>query len=138
MIKTILKIVGIILGLLILVVIGIYFDNYVREVAPRNKVEISVAYQPDTCSKKNPMLVTIRNRSHRTIHKIYFWISVRREGHSSNLALSYSNYKTDKIIKPGKSFDRCWTYPTLEEEYKGKFNRKDLIYDIRSSIFFGD
>ena len=142
MIKTILKVAGIILAVLVLAVIGlvvyILVNNYRYEEA-KKKVNISVFYNPERCSKEYPMGVLIENGGDRTIHDTSFDISIKREGHSSKLTSYVPSYTTDKIIKPGEKYGACWTYPELKKEHRGKYDAKDLIYSIGyKSIIFGD
>jgi hypothetical protein len=137
----ILKIIGILTGIAVVGIGVIITYDYVHEELAKKKIEISVVHAPEKiCSKEYPMAVTIENKSSLTIDETSFGISVKREGYSKNLAKwAFNYYSTDKIINPGESYAACWTYPEPPDENKGKYDPKNLIYEIsHRSIRFGD
>lgn len=129
---------------LILVIIGIALAGYgyYHNSYQRNKVSISVAYDPDSlCTKEFPLAIHIHNKSIRTVIETRFEVEIKRKGYSNNLVasglkpgkrLSYYNsqYETDKIIEPNGYHVSCWVVPELEYKHKDKYPANELLYNI--------
>jgi len=76
----------------------------------KDQVLVSVAYNAGNCTKQYPLLVIIQNESSKTVMKVEWNIGVYQHGYSTDLA-GHSNYTSDKILKPGEKWQRCYTLP---------------------------
>lgn len=118
--KRILKIIGFsILGIILflVLVIGYFYLSYYIEQKEKEKVEITVEYDPDECSSYYPLAVRILNGSKRTILYTDTRINIYRKGYSKDIAQLNSGLETDKIIESNESYRFCVNI-LLEELYK--------------------
>lgn len=89
----------------------LYYQEQSRK-SLEEKVHVLVVYDADRCNEEFPLLVTIRNTSKETVESTSFDLSGFRSGHSAPVyQRGYLDYKTDKIIPPGKGYSGCWRVP---------------------------
>lgn len=142
MIKTILKIIGIIALLIILffvyILVSLEFEARKRK-AEEEKVKITVEYSLEKCTKDYPLYITITNGANKTINSVSFYLDITRKEYSTNIADYLGNqYTSDKIIKPDSIFSSCWNYK-LDPKYE-KYNiPNNLNFEIwNKSVWFGE
>ena len=104
-----------------IVVIGLctfgYFENKkIEKKNMFNAVETSIKYDPYKCSPEYPLLISIKNGTNKTVHKVTLNISVFKSGYSENIADKvYSYFETDKITEKGEVSVMCYNIPKLKK-----------------------
>jgi hypothetical protein len=108
----------IVFGLVIIVIGGIWTDNYWNETLPKSQVQVQMqSTWQDKCDDPFPLFVAIVNNSRRTVERVTFWPVAKRPGHSTDLVeYSARDYSTDKILKPGEGYAQCWAVPPLSDK----------------------
>jgi len=127
----IIKILGIILGIIAILILIIFIYTYndnKKKKGEQEKVKMSIEYNLKKCNEDYPLFITIENNTDKTINNINFDLKITRRGHSTNLD-NYTNYNSDLIIKPGEAFGNCYLY-RLKNEYKMYNNPIDLQFEI--------
>lgn len=71
----------------------------------------TVGKKPFRCSPDYPVMVTLENRSQRTVGEVEFAIDAREVNRSTILTESGFSRKADSIIKPGYVVRQCWSVP---------------------------
>jgi type II secretory pathway pseudopilin PulG len=77
------------------------------------KVQISVKFEPRSCTQAHPLHTVILNGSNQTVVKTRWSFEVYRVGFSAQLAKDHS-FTTDRIVKPGERYSTCCSLPELE------------------------
>lgn len=127
----IIKILGIIIGIIVILILIIfiytYNDSKKRE-KEQEKVKMSIEYNLKKCNEDYPLFITIENNTDKTINNINFDLKITRRGHSTDIG-DYTDYNSDLIMGPGKAFGNCYLY-RLKNEYKKYNNPADLQFEI--------
>jgi hypothetical protein len=105
--------IGLVLIVLIIILWWIFIEMpQKRRDALNKKVIVSVAYDPNICSLKTPLLVNIRNNSSKTITKVWWNVDIFVAGYSTNISGFDNSYSSDKILKPGEGWTSCYQLPS--------------------------
>lgn len=109
-------IVKIMIILLLLAALGgalvIYNKNQARKA--QANVGVTVTYSKTLCNNSAyPLLVTINNKTTKTINHVDFYLGVYFPGNSNNLAHS-DKYVSYKIIGPHQTAQTCYQLPQLD------------------------
>jgi uncharacterized membrane protein len=126
------------IGFIILCIVGVCIFYYVKaEHDSKRKSELismikhRAAADSKLCSDPNyPISVGFLNDTNKTINRISFILSSKREGFSSNISTSYLD--SDKILKPNEGYVNCWSLSSYDLQY-GKL--KDYkISDLKWNV----
>lgn len=81
----------------------------------KSSIVLFAAMDPSSCpTADHPLRVSFTNGSKRTVTKIDFSITGRRNGYSGAIFSSgYGRLQTDRIIPPGQTWHECWSSPPL-------------------------
>jgi hypothetical protein len=79
----------------------------------RETIFLSAEFNVARCTAEFPILVTIRNGYTQTIRTLNFNLFGFREGFSTPVYRG-SSYSSDRIIRPGGSYEACWSLPYLQ------------------------
>jgi hypothetical protein len=89
----------------------------------RAKITISVSIGSGCNDPQYPISVSISNGTNKRINSVYFKLSARRPGFSSEI---YSYTETsDRILNPGDRYIACWSLSSYEMDY-GKIKGEDI------------
>lgn len=102
-----------------LIVGYIYLDDYLRKKRGA-AIRIAVSFDLWKCSSEYPLLITIKNDSGSIMNSVKFSLEGIRSGYSDPIyESSFQQYRTDKIIRSGESYENCWKVPQLSYERPG-------------------
>ena len=127
-------------GLIAVIWGGNLLYDYIRVDLPKLKVDVSFTINFDRCKDtKFHVLLTIKNRSNKTILHTSVYAEARRKGRSTDLAYP-APINIDQIIEPDITYAFC-RRPRLEEsvlgcDYLGK-NCKYKYEDIVENLVWG-
>jgi len=102
------------------------------EEVQRKAVETTILYSVKTCGATQPLAVTVRNGSSRTLYAIDFSLTAHWRGHSTNL-LKYGDMymKWDRILAPSESATLCYSLPRSVAE-SGTRESNELVFEFLS------
>lgn len=76
-------------------------------------ISLSASFDVGRCSTEFPILVGVRNGYTETLQSLTFSLVGYREGFSSPV-YSARSVRSDRIIRPGETYDACWQVPQLD------------------------
>lgn len=93
-----------------------------------DRVIISISYAPkNRCPDLFPYIYTIENLSLKTVEEVQFSLAVRKKGYSRKIN-QYTNFSSDKILKPSESWSEC--VRITSNDNKTDLNEADVEIDV--------
>lgn len=87
-------------------------DRYVK------MVKVEAKFKSPECDSTWPVLVTVENKSPKTIVYSNIYIDVFKNGHSDYINKPFDSVSSDYIIAPGVTAQVCWAPKSKEYPYK--------------------
>lgn len=106
------------IALLLGAVMGIGQWQHDRQVS---RLEISLAYAPQSCDFGKPLQVTIHNTGSRTTNQISWQLRAVQPGYNTNLldiGASRSTYQLDRPLHADEQWRGCYAVPPLRSGYR--------------------
>lgn len=76
-------------------------------------IGLTATFDPVRCAAEFPILIGFRNGYTQTIQSLNFDLAGYREGFSSPVYVG-RYLRSDRIIRPGETYEICWSVPSLE------------------------
>lgn len=112
----------------------IHYDERMKA-ARLAAVTATIAYDISACGAETPLSVEVSNKSDSVVTNIRFSVEGYREGHSRAIyATPFRGYETDRIIKIGETWSKCWELPpvrgTAPKDHAEKYPPETIVWKV--------